>query len=118
MNKPAAPTSAFFWRGTPSVIGASMVPKPGDRSMEARLQREALAKLSGKPTKARKHPTAAARPPFVTVANAVGIKHGRQPKLYTTNGLVKPTSTSLQIEGREAGQASTDRRDALRRGGR
>jgi len=34
-HKPAAPQSAFFWRGSPSAIGASLKPSNKDRSKAA-----------------------------------------------------------------------------------
>lgn len=54
---------------------------------------------------------------FPTIESAQGLNHGRPPKLYTTPGLVTPTSTSLPVVNAEQGSQDHHRRDALRRGG-
>lgn len=114
--------SPFDWQtDEPSIFRPLQTAENLRRSASERVEKRRAAgdrtlpsTYMDKPAKPRR-----AKPSnFPTVESAQGIKHGRTPAMYTTPGLVKPTSKSLPVEGREAGQASADRRDALRRGGR
>lgn len=113
--------SPFEWQtGEPSIFRPLQTVANLRTSASERVEQRRAAgdptlpsSYSPAPAKRRRKKTST----FPTVETAQGIKHGRQPKLYTTPGLVKATSASLPVIGAEQGRQDAHRRDALKRGG-
>lgn len=117
--KQQAVRSAFDWNtGEPSIFRPLQTAENLRTSATARVEKRRaagdqsmLSSYVHTPAKQRRRKPSN----FPTVETAKGMNHGRPPKLYTTPGLVTPTSTSLPVVNAEQGKRDHHRRDALKR---